>query len=471
MTSDGNYSTDGGIHRVEPAKFRGALIATVLAGMVMLPNVGCRLVQKTAELPGRAVSTVTTGGSTKDKVDPVEAQQNLLRFADTFTARMAVGVDRIQQATNAMDAADALRWKIALSTETCAIASGPNSIANVLDMTVYVTVVHAAFEDHWRPEHFGPAADPVLQSCRNAEFEIWQLAGKIIKTNQQEELRKAIKEWQQQNPNPENVLAARALGLTSLVAKAGKSDSSQPGSVFSLLMLDPFAGMDPAVREIAETRMFAERALFVSQRMPLLLRWHTELLSLNAAAQPAMKQLVSNSTEISKTLERFATVAEKLPDQVSGEREEILKSLQAQEQDVASLLESGTEMSDSINTTLITLDALLARLGVNKTNQAAAPKTNANPFRIQDYTETAIHLEAGARQLTELISTLDRTLGSTNLAALSDQVTPAVEKAKTSGKAVVDYAFWKGVTLVVIALLAALIYRYVACRLKPAQHS
>lgn len=449
-----------------PTNSRRALVVAVLTGMVMTSGVGCRLVQTTAELPGRAVSTVTTSGSAKNVTDPVEVQQTLLRFADAFTARMVLGVDKIQQSTNTMDSAAALRWKLALTTETCSIASGPNSIANLLDMTVFVTVLRTSMESYWQPERFGPAADPMLQSCRNAETEIWQLADKILKSNQRDELRRAIEQWQQKNPNPENVLAARALGLTSLVAKASKSDPSQPGSVFSLLMLDPLAGMDPAVREIAETRMFAERALFITQKMPHLLRWQSELFSLNAAAQPTIQQLVTNTTEITATLERFATVAEKLPDQVSAEREEILKALQAQEKDVASLLGSGTEMSDSINTTLTTLDALLARLGVDKTKQTTAPKTNAEPFRIQDYTETAVHLEAAAKQLTELVNAIDHALSSTNVASLTDKITPAVEQAKTSGKAVVDYAFWKGVLLVGIALLAALIYRFATSRLR-----
>ena len=52
------------------------------------------------------------------------------------------------------------------------------------------------------------------------------------------------------------------------------------------------------MREIAQTRLFAERALFVAQKMPALLRWQTELLSVNAVEMPAVQQLVTNSTQI-----------------------------------------------------------------------------------------------------------------------------------------------------------------------------
>jgi ABC-type transporter Mla subunit MlaD len=211
--------------------------------------------------------------------------------------------------------------------------------------------------------------------------------------------------------------------------------------------------------------MFAERALFVTQKMPMLLRWQTELLSVNAVDMPAVRQLVTNSTQIAASVDRFARVAEQLPGQVSTEREEILKALQAQEKDVTSLMSSGTQFSASLNTTLTTLDALMKRFGVGETNSAGPPKTNAEPFRIQDYAQTAAQLEATARQLTELLVTLDQTLGSTNLLQLSAQVGPVVQQAQTGGKEIVDYVFWKGFLLVVIALLAALIYRFLVVRI------
>jgi hypothetical protein len=90
------------------------------------------------------------------------------------------------------------------------------------------------------------------------------------------------------------------------------------------------------------------------------------------------------------------------------------------------------------------------------------------PFRIQDYTTTAAQLEATARQLTELLVSLDRTIDSTNLARLSAQVAPLAQQAQTSGREIVDYAFARAVLLVVAVLLGALIYRFLVARLTPA---
>jgi hypothetical protein len=427
---------------------------------------GCRLVQSAVDVPGQAVRAVTPGKKAKQPADPVEVQQTLLRFADEYSTRMVIGVDKLQRGTNAPDPSEILKWKIALNAETVSIAAGQNAVANLLDMTVFVTMMRTALEERWQPEVFGESARPMLESARNGETEIWRLVGTVLTPEQQAELRRSIDLWHSQNPLPESVLAVSSLGIASQLAEASKDNAVEPGSVFSLLKVDPLSGLDPAVREIAQTRMFAERALFVTQKMPMLLRWQTELLTINATETPAVQQLVSNSTQISASVDRFARVAEQLPGQVSTEREEILKALQAQEKDVSSLMSSGTQFSDSLNTTITTLDTLMQRFGVGDTNKPPSPPaTNAEPFRIQDYTQSAAQLEMTARQLTQLLIALDQTIGSTNLLQLSAQIGPAVQQAQTSGKEIVDYAFWKGILLVVIMLLAALIYRFLSVRM------
>ena len=158
-------------------------------------------------------------------------------------------------------------------------------------------------------------------------------------------------------------------------------------------------------------------------------------------------------------------MAEQLPKQLSTEREEIVKALQTQEKDIASLLGQGTQFSASLNTTFTTFDALMKRFGVGEPKSGEPPPANAVPFRIQDYTQSAAQIEATAGRLTELLGMLDRTIGSSNLAQFSAQVDPVVQQAQAGGKEVVDYAFWKGILLVVIVLVAALIYRFLVTRL------
>lgn len=441
---------------------------------LLLSLTACRVVQETASLPGKTVAVVTGGGKKKaDAIDPIELQQTLLRLADEFTARTTIGIEKLRRSTNVLDPAEALQWKIALVTETCAIASGPNPYANVLDMTVFVTVSRAAIETHWKPNVFGNSADPLLESCRSSETNVWRLANKMLTPEHRNELRAAIEAWRQENPLPEGVLAARAVGFASQVSKSGKTDPAKPGSVFSLLMLDPLAGMDPAVREIAQSRLFAERAFYVSQKMPTILRWQTELLTVNATRNPAIQQLLSNSTQLATVADRFAGVAEQLPklvnDQrqagiqqilegVASERTNLIATLAADEiklratlVELRQTLDAGTELVKSSDTAMKTVDGFLRRFDPGTNAPAPAPvATNARPFEILDYATTAKEVTASLKELNATITSLDKAM---------PQIQKAGDAFEAAGARLLNRLLLIGAALVVIAFTAAVIYR------------
>jgi hypothetical protein len=446
-------------------------VVRILAGGILLAlcGAGCRVVQSAAEVPGQAVRTVTSTPKEAPPPDPVDMQQNLARLANEFISRMVLDVDKLSYGTNALSAAERLRWKLALGTATCTIVSGPNITANVLDMTVFISEMRASLEEHWKPRVFGDSVDPLLENCRLIEAALWRLSEKVLKPEQQAELREAIKVWHQQESKPENVLVVRAAGLALQVSQSKQAEASKPGSLFSLLMLDPLSNLDPTRREMAQARLFAERALYVAQKMPTLLRWQTELLTANTLEQPALQQWSTNVTQIAASVDRLTRVAEQLPQQVSAEREAILKALESQERDLKPLLSearqtltAGTELSAAMNTTLNTFDGVMKRLGVGEPKVGSPASTNAEPFRIQNYGQAAVQLEAAARQLTVLLQTFEQTLGANSRTQLVSQISPVVQQAQAGGRELVDYAFQKALLFVAVVLLAALLYRLLA---------
>jgi hypothetical protein len=217
---------------------------------------------------------------------------------------------------------------------------------------------------------------------------------------------------------------------------------------------------------MAQARLFAERALYVSQKMPTLLRWQMELLSINVLEQPALQQWSSNVTQVASSVVRLTRVAEQVPQQVTAEREAILKALESQERELKPLLSearqtltAGTELSAAMNTTLNTFDGVMKRLGVGEPKVGGPTSTNAEPFRIQNYGQAAVQLEAAARQLTVLLQTFEQTLGANNRTQLVAQISPVVQQAQAGGRELVDYAFQKALLFVAVVLLAALLYR------------
>jgi hypothetical protein len=333
-------------------------------------------------------------------------------------------------------------------------------------MTIFVSEIRAGLEAHWKPKVFGDSATQLLESCRLIETALWVQTDKVLTPAQRTELREALKVWHEQSSQPENILIVRAAGLALQVAQVKQVDTTKPGSLFSLFMLDPLSNLDPTRREMAQARLFAERALYVSQKMPTLLRWQMELLSINVLEQPALQQWSSNVTQVASSVVRLTRVAEQVPQQVTAEREAILKALESQERELKPLLSearqtltAGTELSAAMNTTLNTFDGVMKRLGVGEPKVGGPTSTNAEPFRIQNYGQAAVQLEAAARQLTVLLQTFEQTLGANNRTQLVAQISPVVQQAQAGGRELVDYAFQKALLFVAVVLLAALLYR------------
>lgn len=453
---------------------------TVLVAALLYagPGAGCRAVKTVVDAPGKTIEGVASLGRERSpSVDPVVVQQELLRLTDELSAQITAEIGGLKIDGKPADPSQVLQWRIDFGSSTCAIVSGANPAANLLDMTAFITLTRMGLESFWIPRGLGDSGSGLLAKCRNAEQSIWQLTNRVLSSSHQAEFRRELDAWYQANPHPEYVVGMRAAGLTAQLLSGKKSSVPHLGSLYDQLSLDPLVGLDPATREIAQTRLFAERALYVTQKMPQLLRWQLELLNANALASPVIQQVVANTTQLSASVDRVSRVVEQLPAQVDKQREELVKALEAQERQLTPLvgevrqtLAAGQDMSASLNTTLVTFDALMKRFGVGEpvspaVSGAGVVKARGAPFRIQDYETTAAQLEKTARQLTELLEAVHQTVSPVNLARLADQTAPVVQQAKAGGKEVVDYAFGRGLLFVGIVLLGLSLYRFLCARM------
>jgi hypothetical protein len=403
-------------------------------------------------------------------VDPVAVQEQLLRSADIFLAGVAAATEKARRDGAPISQVELQTLKISYTTTILALATGPNAMTNLLDMIVLITRSRLMAEAYWLPEVYGEAARPFLDVYRETETQLWQLAAPLLTAAQQEELRQTIHTLHQQDRSAQTLLPTQALNRVIEGAKVSQKQRAESSSVFSLLRLDPLSGLDPATRELAETRLFAQRALFLAQRMPDLLRWEMELFTLKTLEMPQLQQLVTNSTHLTAAAERFSQVAAQLPALLSTERERLLEALKEQETELTALtkevqqtLATGGQMADSTNLALKTFQEVMARFN------SGPPDPSAAPFRIQEYTEAAAQIHATATELVLLLQALDGVASSPHLAQVSAQFGSLTQQAQTSGKEVVDYAFQRALLLVVLGcgavLVTALVYRVLNVRL------
>jgi len=102
---------------------------------------------------------------------------------------------------------------------------------------------------------------------------------------------------------------------------------SAPGSLFSLLGLDPLAGLDPAVRQIEQTRLLAERVIFYMQRVPYLMDLQTERVVAQATLAPQVERANASLERASLAMTDYARIGASLPDAFAREREALIRQL------------------------------------------------------------------------------------------------------------------------------------------------
>jgi hypothetical protein len=355
-----------------------------------------------------------------------------------------------------------LRWKLGQATAAYTDATGQNPAVNALDMLVLVSMARMVVEGYG-VKTYGDAIRPLLDAQRNLETNIWMMAGSVLKPSQQKELRNLIEEWRRQNPDQHYVGQIRFREFVAALGKMPSQAATSPTSIFSLLYLDPLAGLDPTAAAIEETRELGERAMYYTQRMPSLLSWQAEVLVYQLANQPASQQVLNDASRLANSSEVFAKTAQQLPQLINDQRQaaiqQILDGLVAEENksrellgDTRLTLDSAGVAATNINAAIQSLTAFVQY--VSPTNESPTHATNSHPFNVLDYGTAASQIGAAANNLNALLASVN-------------QSTPQLEKlgqqTKTDADDVVRQAFLYGLVLILVLLvgsvLAALAYR------------
>lgn len=387
-----------------------------------------------------------------------ELQLRVMRYADEYAGRIQEPISRFQQ--ESMDAGERLaaqNWKLSQSTSAYTIASGPSPLTNALDMVVLATLSRMVLEDSWVGERYGNRAAGVLDAHRALEPRAWELLEGELTAEQEARLHEVIDDWRKRNPTVRAVAYVHFRDFAKSVGRPSPGESAQAGSLFSMLGLDPLSNLDPAVREIAQTRQLAERTIYYIQRAPNLLDMQVERLTYQFATMPETKDLISAVDRAGRAAEQAGAVAGGLPDVLSREREaaiaQFMDALNEQQAATRSLvgemreaLEAGTVTSQSLGETIRSFDALMARF--DKPQAASQPPSvPAKPFDITEYTAAAREFAATTRELQSLVMTLD---------AQGAEVATLAARAGAEARGVTDHVFRRLAALLALLLVGLL---------------
>ena len=399
----------------------------------------------------------------KDQMDQLQARS--MRFADEYVGRVVEDSSRFLRAQDDPQVRLALAsWQLTQANAAYGNASGPSPVVNALDLVTLASLSRMVIEDTLVPR-FPEAGQQLLATHRELEKTAWTLCDEFLTPSQIADFHGILDEWRRQHPTVRTVAFIHFLDFAKQIGRPKPGEEARKGGLFAMLGIDPLAGLDPAIREIEQTRALAERTIYYMQRVPYVLNLQLERVTSELLSRPEYRQILSDSNKISTSVERFSLVAAALPGQISAEREaainQIADQLAAQEQvlrpvlvEMRATLEAGSATAQALDSAVRSFDTLMARFPVKKPAAAGEPAAPSRPFDITEYTAAAAEITRTANELQRLVTSLDA-----QSPALAKTVAGAVDRSQS----LIDYLFLRAAALIVLLLAGilgtALLYR------------
>ncbi|MCP5527267.1 MAG: hypothetical protein H7A47_10750 [Verrucomicrobiales bacterium] len=444
----------------------GALLVALGLG------VGCGLVRRAADAPGQAVRLVTAPGSkATPMLGPAEVDASLMRFADFYLLKLGEATSPTAVETADRGDCTALwQWRLRRAHAVLSLASAPNPYVNLFDFAVFVSLDRLALEGEPPVGISAEQAARLGAVFRDLEAEIWRIARRVGDAATVDSFRQSIEEWRRNQGEAEESAHGLARQLADWYLEQQIRTDNKPANLLAVLSLDPLAGLDPATRELAETRRLAERALFIARTLPAIAAWEIQLVSTRFVQLPESRQAMDDWSTLSEAAANLAETAARLPAELRGEREAILSELDRQSTALKALaaetgrtLDSGRTMADSLDRTLTTFDALMARFGVGEP-KTTDPGPPGRPFDITEYGATAERIAEMSRELTRTLENLHATLASPALDRQRQELDRMADRLEVRARTLMREAALLAAGLIVLAGAVGLGVRRLARR-------
>jgi hypothetical protein len=394
------------------------------------------------------------------KADPkmrTELEQALNAYADRYATHLVAATTAIARDNpSAEQRRMAHLVKLGSVSAVYDIATEADVSHRLLDMVLMVTLQSYAWIDEDRAERvFGERGEILRQSLRQMRLDIWALASRIARPEQLQQLDSLILDWRRRNPNLELVSYTRIGDLSvSREQDAALEEIKRASGLF--------AEIAEAAKVAEDTRLLAERMFFQAKRMPYLLNWQAEALLNEALAKPEIGQAL-------RATEQATVALEKLPAQLSAEREKLVEVLEDRNGRVAGLLgdvRKTTAAADGVAARAVTVAEAAERVSVNvrdttRTVDGIVSRRsagNGKPFEIEPYLKMAAEANQTVAGLNAVLDRLDAM-------AAKKVWAPAVNDTRGLVAEPIDLLFWRALALMVAFFLLLLAYRWAAVRL------
>lgn len=301
---------------------------------------GCSSSPRSAEdgkLPTDRVGRPTIAGAEAQSL-----QSSVMALADTAMQRIASEMSLSRSGATPEARRDEMSTRLVLSSSIVAIAMQPDPVDALADMLTFTTLT----TDAQRVAALGEPVDSfearLLRALEQNDADAWRVAEQWVNEPTRIAFRERILSWTGSRGSAAEVAFVRLADLKRTGSTSVESDSGL------------FDSLHATTQQFDQTRLLAERSLFLAQRIPFLMRWQAEVYTGNALATREAQQTQAEIEQMTSIMQTVSGLLSGLAEEVTNQRKSALDDLfgHIQAERKASLLQIEQIVHDQRQATL-----------------------------------------------------------------------------------------------------------------------
>ncbi len=336
-------------------------------------------------------------------------------------------------------------------------AADPDPLMGLLNTAVVVSFGKMIYEQHWHKK-YGKPMDIVVNGFRGLEIEIWKTVSQVLNAEQKTELRNMILKRRKAYPDLLDFTQLRFNDFESI-----RKESTLESKVKSGGLLAP---VSDATKQIEETRRFAERALYLSTRLPLTAGVFMDVWLSRWLTNPDVKNLTTDLKKMSTAAHELTSLVEKLPDQVqqvgtttanqvmdriAEERRNLIRDLGTEQQRLSGLLTQFHQTVDAGKALITSMHGLAGQVGVSPEN----PLT----FDMDVYKKTVKEMRGAATEMTSLVEALNQLAESPEMQKWLPLMKNGIEQFAGESRKMINHIFLMALLIIVLSTASFFVLR------------
>jgi hypothetical protein len=330
-----------------------------------------------------------------------------------------------------------------------------------LDLVVQITLQRMILREGVAQKRWGEQGGRVMIECFDGLYEdAWAQARKVLSPQQVTDLAALIEHWREKHPDQENVVGVRfedfaeARRQTTTLAKTGGGGGLSFISTFG--GLSPLSPVDQATGEIRRTREAVDRIMFLSQRMPTMLRWQAEALASDVVREPEVQRTLAATTQASEAVTRVAKTVDGMPaalEQAQKPTAAILAdwrtTLERNEKFLAEFqksVKSVDELGSKTQAAMAETDKTFKTIG-QVFDRLSTPTTRPTTTEVDKYAAAFDRLGVAAKEVAATVGGIKQTLAGpeirSGLGEVEGVAGRGIDRAGVMGRGLVDHIAWR----------------------------